>query len=831
MNRTLLCMAAAWLCLGSQEAWAQTDEEIAQASVEHPLDMTFKLVNPSFDNGDVKTGWEGDAFTTSGGKGNAQHMSKFFHTYQTVSGLPQGVYAVGVKAFYRPGPLGDAYTRYRNQDDSYNCATLFVETETKYNKQRLKCIFDGAQEQRQNKGSEVAYRDTEEGKTKYVPSNLVAAEYYMHDLDLYDNTLVVGLTEEKANIGVDKSWVMISNDWSVFDDFTLTFYGTGDEAAQLWRDQVLADYEDEEFLERASQVVKDRYYAAVEALRSATTFDEVKAGVEALVKAYDDWWDNADMWESLENSLEEKETMATSGSFDDEASQTMIAVIAETRAALAAMTMDNDELEALYNRYWNAYSNMKEHPKEGADLTFMIGNPGFEDYSNYWYTDFTSSGNIGVAGTYDNKCFEAWNCPNFDIYQPLFGMPLGVYEIQVQGFYRYMRDQSSWNAYTAQKVNYVKPGGAPVYVYINDSQTPLMNIYDEKVPYGNIYVTDPSLLYPDNLQPFVDDQGCWYPNEMYNSALAFSQGLYTQSAYGIVTSSEEVVLIGVKGKTNQAGDSWAIWDNFRLIYHGYKADVVQPVLEKTLAEGQKLMSELMGRTEHEALGKAVGEATQALASAEGERMFNALAALYSAMGQATESKDVFMEYDVSFDVTYLAAYIAEYSEKPMSKALLEKARELLQGITDCTLYETSQVEQIDADVRSMVNELVATGDAYSMLSNALLQLSVVLNTIDGVQNDDGLVIEARALYVDVLNNYTDGAYDRDTAEEKLNEVTQMITRLKDVYLGIGGILADDCKVEFFTTDGRRLEKAQKGIVVMKITRSDGTVTIRKITTE
>ncbi len=93
------------------------------------------------------------------------------------------------------------------------------------------------------------------------------------------------------------------------------------------------------------------------------------------------------------------------------------------------------------------------------------------------------------------------------------------------------------------------------------------------------------------------------------------------------------------------------------------------------------------------------------------------------------------------------------------------------------------------------------------------------------------MIEARALYVDVLNNYTDGAYDRDTAEEKLNEVTQMMTRLKEMYLGIGGILADDCKVEFFTTDGRRLEKAQKGIMVMKITRSDGTVTIRKITTE
>ena len=831
MNRTLLCLAAAWLCLSSHELWAQTDEEIAQASVENPLDMTFKLVNPSFDNGDVKTGWEGEAFTTLGGKDNAQHLNKFYYTYQTVSGLPHGIYAVSVKAFYRPGPISEAYTRYRDRDNVYNAAKLVANTENSFNDVPLKCIFDGAQEKKQNRGTEASYRDTEEGVTKYVPSNLVAAEYYMHELDLYDNTLVIGFYEDELTIGVDKSWSWINNDWSAFDDFRLTYYGTGDEAAQLWRDYVLADYQaNKEFREKASPVVKERYQAAFEALRTAATYDEVKACVEALVKAYQDWWDNAGMWESISNTLEDAETLANSGCFDDEACQTMLAVVAEAKAALAAMTMDNDELEPLFDRFWDAFNNMRNQPKEGADLTFMIKNSDFEDYSNYWNVSFTSSGNIGVAGTADNKCFEAWNCPNFDIHQYVYDLPLGVYEIQVQGFYRYLRDQASWNAYTAQKVNYVKPGGAPVYVYINDSKTPLMNIYDEKVPVGDIYVTDPSLLYPDNLPPFVDGEGCWYPNEMYNSALAFSQGLYTQSAYGIVTDPWNVQ-VGVTGKTNQAGDSWAIWDNFRLIYHGYKADVVKPVLENTVTEAQKLTGELMGRSEHAALVKAIEDATQAVAAAQGEAMFNALAALYTAMAQATDSKDIFMEYEVGEDINALAMAISEYDQKPSSKVLLEKARELLQGIAGCSIYETSQVGQIRSDISAMISDLFMTGDVYEQLGNALLQLSATLNTIDGAQNDDGLVIEARALYVDVLNNYTDGAYDRDTAEEKLNEVTQMMTRLKEMYLGIGGILADDCKVEFFTTDGRRLEKAQKGIMVMKITRSDGTVTIRKITTE
>ena len=64
-----------------------------------------------------------------------------------------------------------------------------------------------------------------------------------------------------------------------------------------------------------------------------------------------------------------------------------------------------------------------------------------------------------------------------------------------------------------------------------------------------------------------------------------------------------------------------------------------------------------------------------------------------------------------------------------------------------------------------------------------------------------------------------------------DEVTQMTARLKELTLGIGDILAADCQVEFFTTDGRRLEHAQKGIVVMKITHADGTVNIRKMKVE
>ena len=132
-QKSILFLVAVCSFAGSVEAWGQTDEEIAQASVEHPLDMSSRIVNPSFDGGDVTTGWEGTAFKTVGGKALAQHTGCFYKTYQTLTNLPKGVYAVGVKAFYRPGSVSEAYSRYQIQEETLHMAMLYAATKSGFN--------------------------------------------------------------------------------------------------------------------------------------------------------------------------------------------------------------------------------------------------------------------------------------------------------------------------------------------------------------------------------------------------------------------------------------------------------------------------------------------------------------------------------------------------------------------------------------------------------------------------------------------------------------------------------------------------------------------------
>ena len=68
------------------------------------IDVTEKyVVNPRFDKNDIKTGWEGVAFSANNPAENAEHYNKNSDTYQTIKGLAPGKYRVSVSAFYRMG--------------------------------------------------------------------------------------------------------------------------------------------------------------------------------------------------------------------------------------------------------------------------------------------------------------------------------------------------------------------------------------------------------------------------------------------------------------------------------------------------------------------------------------------------------------------------------------------------------------------------------------------------------------------------------------------------------------------------------------------------------
>lgn len=260
-------------------------------------------------------------------------------------------------------------------------------------------------------------------------------------------------------------------------------------------------------------------------------------------------------------------------------------------------------------------------PADGKeDMTYMIVNPDFEMGDYGWMVDASSGGNVRAGGTSANICFEAWNNSQFDIHQTLTGLPAGIYEIQVQGFYRNRRDANAWKAYQEGGIN------VPVYVYLNNSATPLKNVFDEPAQPG---------FYSGDF--YASPTGLYFPNDMATSAQAFSADMYRQSAYGLIMSESDEVSIGVKGATNQNNDSWAIWDNFRLLYLGFDPQYVRPALEQAIATANGLCDQMMSKTAYNNLTAVIALAEEAAQSTDGERMFQILNQLYTSSDEAVAS--------------------------------------------------------------------------------------------------------------------------------------------------------------------------------------------------
>ncbi len=233
------------------------------------------------------------------------------------------------------------------------------------------------------------------------------------------------------------------------------------------------------------------------------------------------------------------------------------------------------ELAFLNQLYENAVRNSLTN---GSDLTDLIKNADFslskseQDWQG-WTKNAASGGNVRVA----ESCAEAWNNSNFDIYQEVEGLPEGLYEISVQGFYRYGRGQ--YAAYTAQNVPEVKPGGAPVFVYMNNMSTPFANVYSEPQGTG-FYTSGGTEAQGDN----------YFPNDMASAAVAFNNGMYTQKAYGLIQAGD-VMRIGVKGNSSQLGDSWVIFDSFKLTYRAKDPTAIMEVLNLKREELKNLIAD------------------------------------------------------------------------------------------------------------------------------------------------------------------------------------------------------------------------------------------------
>ena len=431
--------------------------------------------------------------------------------------------------------------------------------------------------------------------------------------------------------------------------------------------------------------------------------------------------------------------------------------------------------------------------KENVDVTTALKNPDFENGETGWTVTATAgsganghAGNVRPGGSASNQCYEAWNNSSFDIYQTLTDMPVGVYEIEVQGFYRYGRGDVAWNAYLAQSVEYVKPEGVPVYVYLNNNATNFVNVFgdDKQITNASFYSVGSS----DYSSQSDGGKTYYFPDGMASAAIAFSDGMYKQSAFGLIANAGDAFRIGVKGNSSQLGDSWVIWDNFKLYYRGFKAEVVQPILEAAMADLNQYANLLMGKTEYATLNSALTAAQTAISNQDGEAMFAALNNLYNVKESVIVSKDLFLEQTVSTDLAMLKEAIANVAGEKLSAATRAAATTLAVGIEGNTIYEGTQIEQLKSDVSEAISNLSNSVSLYSQLHTAITALEAAVQQ-KAYQELINAGNEALTSAQTAYNNGTVADADVNALVESLNSQTSALNSSATAYTNLNNAIA------------------------------------------
>ena len=749
--------------------WGKTN-----ASVEHPADMTAKIKNPNFDNASY-TGWSGTApnMTGSGAHGPANVPEKWndtFDTYQDIEELPAGVYSLSAQTMWRGswndmknniGPASKLYAVADGNEASvpFNYAYAPLNTEPV-----------GGDTSWGVSAGETSTTDEETGVTYYIPNDPSAFRVYA-EKGWYDTKVYFGLNEGTLRIGVkNPAKLGDSDNWSVWDTFKLTYYGTGADAAKLYLDETIKNYS-EMNIEEGTIYTESYLTAYNEELKKeivANSFAEVASAMAEIEGAKKDLEKNLQLWKSWQAKVDDayKNYMLNNDyeglvSMDDLGDYYM-EEYEDRFVAQQDYSWTNEELEAEIAKIEAMMQAVKDEflsgeIADGTDMTRYITNPGFdadEDINSGaaegWTIDSGSGGNItrgplgegnktlmeGALG-YMNWCFEAWHRYNWDVWQEVEDLPKGMYELNVQGYVRC--EVGGYNR--GDDINPDYP--SPIYLYMNSAKAQFPSVYSESpADYGHEMVQ-----VEDWYQEVINDKP--YPNSMGGAAQCFGWDMYKMTAFGLIAKKGDKFRIGVKMEGNQ--DWWCIWDSFKLTYRKPTVDIVKPILEEELAKLDP--NQGMGSEVIEGLNKVREEAQAAIDSGDAEQMFDALVAVYDISDAIQASVKKFNELNTANeDLAYLipAAEVDEIRNE--ANALYQQ---VFNGIENHTIA-TEEIDGLLNEISKMINRLgIPAGMADASDANPVECTGVIINPgyVDG--NDKGwtggAAINASALDAEKFN--------------------------------------------------------------------------------
>jgi len=687
------------------------DYKAADASAENPLDVTNYIENSTFDKiGDFQ-GWSGDSFGAGGTTSTCAELydKDSFNTYQDVNSgaaVPNGIYKLSMVGFYRAGSISNDWNT--QNDPAYRHAKLYA----KSGEDSLYVSFPSLSAW---KSETMTVGSTTGDNGEYRVPNTMADFTSFKDAGFGQTVSVfIPVEDGKLRIGVAKT-EHIGTDWAIVDDFTLTFYGKGEDAYQLWlkesADPIVAEVN--AAIENATYYYKagvEDFNNFVENTPAATEKEAVKNYIKGLTEMAEKATSSIAAYKAFFDRLEEIRTyMAEHDDLVGDDVDVLNDYIMEGETA--DQILDEGELDTegitnaladLNEKFENA---IKNGMGEGTDVSNLLVNPSFKDGFKGW------TNAAGVAGgTRDFPIVECYqDHGKVDCYQEVEGVPEGLYAITVQAFER----PGGNTQFTGDEETFC-------YVYMNDFESPVMHIIEDAMPNDaavdkqNCYITETGGAWPYDYM--VDAKG-WIPNSVDGGSYAFQgdsyyfpgEKRYTNKTYGLV-GSDGKLKIGITSHGKQ--QHWVLWANFRLIYMAKNAEALSSVIEKLSGD----LAAYLENHADEMNAKGQGDATTAVESAEeaigsddSDYLWKILNDLNAASNAAKANVEAYAAYLAASDALDVA--VEKYQETASDEALTAL------GDVQDKRQEDMIAEMSNEDINALIEEMNAVITALAIPAN------------------------------------------------------------------------------------------------------------------
>jgi hypothetical protein len=700
LNSTIAQMQAAIEALQAAMAGG-----LSGATPDNPVDATNLIQNPNFDDASNE-GWEGTKpnMVGSGAHGPANVAEVYnntFDTYQKLAALPAGVYALRANTAFR-GSWEDL------ENGTPAAAKLYIIAGEQEQSVPFNNIWSCYNTVSMAGATEFGTSAAENGHGGYYSPNDPSAFRLYEEAGYYKTTLFFDKPEGDLQLGVKNPAKCTDgcDNWSIFDTFSLMYYGNEPGSYQKWVELSLPEIPEDAFY---TEAYMDAFKAAA-AEMAATNREEALAAIEGLKPYIEALQENIKLWKQWKELLAEVlgYIIDEKYAWTDAAGELSDYLDLDAVDIEDARALTNEELVAEMNKLKDLIELMKKQQLEGwqpgQNVTYLLTNPGYQEGGKGW----TVEGGGTSGSPLENKNFEVYHVNNFNVWQEVNAALPGVYEIQVQGFSRYDGGATTGDVESCPE--------APIFLYMNSATTRFPNLWSAPMPAGT-YGNDDRL---ESWYLATDAEGNEYPNSMGSASQAFDLGLYQMSTFGVVREGE-TMRIGVKG-TNCGQNWWTLWDNFQIIYQGTQADVVKPALEAALLQIDA--TKPMGKSIKASVDQLIAEANAAMETNDGDAMFKALNDVYDLIDAIRESVALFEKLQAAAEDLIGVASESGSASKNEALALADE----IQAAIEARSIENADVEAYMVKIAAMKTKLRLPENMNAATDEAPVDATAVIET-------------------------------------------------------------------------------------------------------